>query len=314
LAASTPEAQPTLVYATILFWQPRELSFLGQCVESLLAQDLGPGVELRVLLVDNGCGATPSFPPDAPVALIRLPQNNGFAGGHNVGLRHALTQGADYVLLFNSDAMAQPGLVRELLAAARAWSSAAFLGPLIVRAAAPDRVESAGQSFNKWTARHRELGRGASVSSVRARPTAVDAVSGCALLVRSSTLDAVGVLDDDLFMYFEDMDWCLRARRRGFDVVIVPTSRVLHIGEGSTGGASPRSTFYSVRNHMVVAARQASPIRGWLVMLLAFGYHLAFMATSRKRRNRTHLSALIQGAWAAARGNFGPWRSSADRH
>jgi GT2 family glycosyltransferase len=314
LANSALEDGRTLVYATILFWQTRELAFLGRCIDSLLAQDVGDSIEFRIILIDNGCGAEPGLPADPSIELIRLPENRGFAGGHNVGIRRAMECGADYVLLFNSDAVAQAGLVRELVAVARAWPSAVFVGPLIVRAAAPEWVESAGQSFNTRTARHRELGRGVPVATMDDNPHPVDAVSGCALLARCRAVDAVGLLDDELFMYFEDMDWCLRARRYGYDVVVAPAARVQHMGEGSTGGASPRSTFFSVRNHMVVAARQTGQIRGWLVMLLALSYQLAFLAHSRARRNRMHLDALVQGARAAWSGHLGPWQSGANRH
>ncbi len=314
MVTSVPKPRRTLVYATILYWQVRELTFLGQCVESLLAQDVSEGIELRILLIDNGCGATPSCANDGSVELIRLPENRGFAGGHNVGIRQAMACGADYVLLFNSDAVAQPGLVHDLLVGAKAWPSAAFVGRRIVRPSATDCVESAGQSFNAWTARHRELRRGARVSSVGAALHQVDAVSGCALLARCKAIQAIGLLDDDLFMYFEDMDWCLRARRAGYDVVVAPAARVMHIGEGSTGGATPRSTFFSVRNHMIVAARQAGPIPTWLLMVLALSYHLAFLATSKERRNRGHLDALVRGARAAWAGRLGPWRDGTDRH
>lgn len=312
MATAATDVSRTHIYATILYWQARELALLGRCIDSLLAQDTGDGIEFRIVLIDNGCGATPSLPKDAAFELIRLPENRGFAGGHNVGMRRAMDDGADYVLLFNSDAVAEPGLVRGLAAAADAWPSAACVGPLIIRATAPDRVESAGQSFNVWTARHREARRGELVSAIGGQPWRVDAVSGCALLVRCRAVEIIGLLDEGLFAYFEDMDWCLRARRAGFDNVLAPAARVLHLGHGSTGGASALSTFYSVRNHMVVAARQAGLVRSPLVMFLVLAYHLAYLARSRERRRTEHLFALARGAWAAWTGHLGAWRSSAD--
>jgi GT2 family glycosyltransferase len=283
-----------------------------RCVESLLRQEVGSEVTLRILVVDNGCGATPRLPSEARLELIRLPQNRGFTGGHNIGLRRAADDGADYVLLFNSDAVAEPGLLRDLVAAAQLWPTAAFVGPLIVRATAPDRIESAGQSFNAWTARHREVGRGELITSLDGRPHTVDAISGCALLARCRALEVIGLLDESLFFYFEDMDWCLRARHAGYDVVVVPNTRVLHLGQGSTGGTSPLLTFYSVRNHMVVAARYTRPIRRRLLMMLVLGYHVAYLVRTRDRRKSKHLVALARGAWAAWTGRLGGPNSTAD--
>jgi GT2 family glycosyltransferase len=313
LGTSAAEASRTLVYATVLYWQSSELAMLARCVGSLLAQDPGDTAELRIILIDNGCGATPNMPQGAPVELIRLAENRGFAGGHNAGIRRAMDCRADYVLLFNSDAVAEPGCVQELLAAARRKRLVAFAGPLILHETEPDVIESAGHSFDSRTGRHREISRGRPLSSVCDRIREVDAVSGCVMLASCAALEAIGLLDESLFIYFEDMDWCLRARRAGYDVVVAPRARALHLGQGSTGSASTFTTFYSVRNHLVVAARYASPIRGLPVAFLVLCYQLAFIARSRGRRNTKHLVAFIQGAWAAYAGRMGARRFNANR-
>jgi GT2 family glycosyltransferase len=313
LGNNVPESRRALVYATILYWQTRELPLVERCVESLLAQDVGSGIELRIILVDNGCGGTPRLPSEtSTLELIRVPENRGFAGGHNLGMRRAMANGADYMFLFNSDAVAEAGCVRELVAAALVTPSAAFLGPLVLRATAPEYVESAGQSFNRWTGRHRELARGQRAEDVKLCPRTVDAISGCALLVRRTAVDSIGLLDESLFIYFEDMDWCLRAGGAGYESVVVPRARVLHLGQGSTGGFSAFSTFYSVRNHMVVAARYGGPMRGLLLKPLTLGYHVAYLARSPEQRTSQHLAALVQGAWAAVTGQLGARQSSAD--
>jgi GT2 family glycosyltransferase len=298
-----------VVYASIAYWQKRELPLLRRCIDSLLSQDLRPTTELRIVLVDNGCGAEPQLPPDADVRLIRLPENRGFAGGHNVAIREALANKADYVLLFNSDAVADSTCLTALLDAAEAAPTAAFLGPLIVRASDVDRLESAGQSFDTRTGRHRELDRGRLAASVNPTPHHVDAVSGCALLARASALRSIGLLDEQLFAYFEDMDWCLRARHAGFSVLVVPEARVEHVGGGSSASASELSTYYSVRNHMLVAERYG----GVLPKLLAFAYQLAYVARSPERRSTAHLRALAEGAWAALSAHPGASRFSASR-
>jgi GT2 family glycosyltransferase len=286
------------------------LPLLERCVASLMDQEGGPSVELRISVISNGCDALASLPVDDRIEQIRLTDNRGFAGGHNAGICRALERGADYVLLFNSDATAEPGLVRELVAAAAANPGAAFLGPLLVRAKEPDRVESAGQAFDVPTGRHTEIYRGWRVERVDLDTRKVDAVSGCALLARRGAIEMIGLLDEKLFAYFEDMDWCLRARRAGYDVLLVPRARVLHVGEGSTGGASALSTYYSVRNHTIVAARYG----GALTSPLVLAYHLAFLVRSRERRTKEHFLALARGAWAAWSGERGAMQTSAHRH
>jgi GT2 family glycosyltransferase len=312
LASSTAEL---LVYATVLYWQPRELELLERCVGSLLGQVCDERLRLRVVLVDNGTGLRPHLRPDERLEQVALRKNRGFAGGHNTAMLHAFERGAEYVLLFNSDAVADRNVVQQLVAAAEAAPDAAFVGPLIVRAADPTRVESAGQGFDTRFGRHTELGRGRRVSELaKACTREVDALSGCALLARCAAVRAIGLLDEDLFAYFEDMDWCLRARRAGYRALLVPSAKVWHRGQASTGGSSPISTYYSVRNHMTVAARYATPVRGTWVMPLVLAYQLAYLARSPRQRTRQHLLALASGARAAWAGEAGALRSSANRH
>ncbi|MBV8715976.1 MAG: glycosyltransferase family 2 protein [Chloroflexi bacterium] len=293
-----------VVYASVLYWQQRELEFIPRCVQSLIAQNDDASIAIKVIVVDNGCGVAPRLPCDSNVELIRLASNIGFAAGHNVALRRAMQSGASYHFIFNSDAIAQPGCIRNMLAAAQTQPLAAFLGPVIMTANAEGRIESAGQTFNYWSARHQELAKGGSIGDVDGRPRQVDAVSGCALLARLAAVRTIGPLDEGLFVYFEDMDWCLRARRAGYEVLLVPTARVSHIGHGSTGGSSPLWTFYSVRNHLLVASRHAR-LRKPLLDPLVLAYHLAFLVRSRPANPYKHLAALITGAWAAWTGQLG---------
>jgi len=304
--AATAGARAPLVYATVLYWQPVEVPLVERCVESLVAQEPGGAAQLRVLVLDNGCGATPSLPPRGRVSseLVRLPTHLGFTGGHNAGMRRALVEGADYVFLVNSDIVAERTCLSELLRVAEADPRVGIVGPLVLREAEPDRVESAGQSFHRRTGRHRELGRGMDRGRVGLEPRQVDAVSGCALLAKRDVLTSIGLLDDRLFCYFEDMDWCLRARRQGFGVAVAPRARVWHRGGGSTGPAAPRTTFYSVRNHLVVAGRYARRPVGRLVYPLVLAYHVAFLLRSQKRRSPAHARALVCAAWAALRGRL----------
>lgn len=299
-----------VVYASVLYWQPRELELISECVQSLIVQREQDAVRVRVIVVDNGCGIPPDVPDHPDVELISLPRNVGFAAGHNTAMRRAHECGADYQFIFNSDAIAHAGCLRELVAAAEKHPTAAFLGPVILDANSEARIESAGQTFNSWSARHHELARGALVGQIDAKSRRVDAVSGCALLARLSAVRAIGPLDEGLFVYFEDMDWCLRARRAGFDVVLVPTARVSHLGHGSTGGSSPLWTFYSVRNHLLVASRHAKLGRP-LLDPVVLGYHLAFLLRSRPSNQLKHFSALLTGAWAAWTGQLGPCRADA---
>lgn len=299
------------MYATVLYWSERELPLVERCVESLVAQ-AAPFTDLRILVIDNGCGLTPRLPEF--VELLRLPSNLGFTGGHNAGMRAALAAGAEFFFLVNSDVVLDPSCLLAMLKAARAWPAVGILGPLVLSERSAGQVESNGQAFNAWTGRHHELSRGVAAVDVDQAPHTVDAVSGCALLARRAVLECVGLLDEGLFAYFEDMDWCLRAGRAGFHIGVVPQARVWHKGAGSTRPGWPGTTFYSVRNHLVVAARFGRGPLTWMLAGLVPAYHLAFLLSSRDRRTMTHLAALVRGTFAAWTSRMGQQAGLASSH
>jgi GT2 family glycosyltransferase len=209
---------------------------------------------VRAICVDNGSsdGSDDAVAAQFPdVELIRTGANLGFAGGNNVGIERALERNAEWVLLLNNDATAEPGLVSALEHAAAARPDAGLLACTIL---SPDgTVQYAGASFN---ARFGYSGR---VSTTR--PVALEDVGradGAALAVSRAAIERVGVLDESLFLYVEDVDWSLRIRAAGFAVVLVPDALVRHKGSAATGGrASTTNLYYDTRNTIVVAERDA---------------------------------------------------------
>jgi GT2 family glycosyltransferase len=133
----------------------------------------------------------------------------------------------------------------------------------------------------------------------------VDAVSGCAMLVRLRAVELVGLLDECFFLYFEDLDWCLRAHDAGFEVLSVPRARVWHRGGASIGPASARTTLYSVRNHLQLAARRGRWRPGQVIWPLVICYHLGHLLLDSRTRSTAHFGALARGTWHACRKQMG---------
>ena len=209
---------------------------------------------IPTICVDNGStdGSDLAVTKECPgVELLRTGANLGFAGGNNVGLARALERGADWVLLLNNDATAEPGLLPALERAARARPDAGLLACTIL---SPDgAVQYAGATFNA------RLGYSGRVAT--SRPTAlrdVGRADGAALAVSRSAAERAGVLDESLFMYVEDVEWSLRVRAAGFAVVLVPDALVRHEGSAASGGrSSTTNLYYDTRNTIVVTERHA---------------------------------------------------------
>jgi GT2 family glycosyltransferase len=220
------------------------------------------------ILVDN---ASPDDPTAAVLAaqpetqMLRLAANEGYAAACNRGVRAAAAAGAEHVLVMNNDAELAPDALDRLAAAAREHPGA-VLAPLIVYTDAPDEVWSAGGYLEPPCVRNHHLGLGeprSAHTAPRAAAHAVEWATGCALFFSMTTFDRVGPFDEKFFLYLEDVDWCLRARRAGIPTWIIPEAVVQH-DVSRTTGELPSATirYYAYRNHFRLAFRHAGWARG----------------------------------------------------
>jgi GT2 family glycosyltransferase len=256
------------------------------------------------ICVDNGStdGSDRTVEERFPaVELLRTGANLGFAGGNNAGIARAFERGADWVLLLNNDATAEPGLVDALERAAAARPDAGLLACTILE---PDgaTVQYAGASFN---ARLGYSGRVSTVVPGSVRD--VGRADGAALAVSREAVERAGMLDESLFMYVEDVDWSLRIRAAGFAVVLVPDARVRHKGSAASGGSASTTNLYSdTRNTIVAAERHAPGLRGPRRAVIVAA-HLVLALSHSTRREA--IRAVLAG-WRDARAGRLGQRSS----
>jgi GT2 family glycosyltransferase len=239
--------------AVVLSWNGRE--------DTLAALESLQGIP--AVVVDNGStdGSADAVAERFPeVELIRAGVNLGFAAGNNVGIRRALERGADWVLLLNNDATVEPGLAEALEAAAAARPDAGVLACKVLFAD-DDRLWYAGASWDPLLGRSRHEGFGEPDEPGALRDT--ERATGAGMAVSRAAIEAAGLLDEELFLYAEDLEWCLRIRAAGFAVVYVPDARVRHRVSASAGGAgSPTTAYYETRNVLAVVERHRPLPRG----------------------------------------------------
>lgn len=236
------------------------LSYNGR-EDTLAALESLRGIE--TVVVDNGSSdgtAEAVAERFSEVELIRTGVNLGFAGGNNVGIRRVLDRGAEWVLLLNNDASVEPGLVEALAAAAAERPDAGVLACKVLFADS-DRLWYAGATFdaNLGRSRHERFGEPDRPDPLRETTRA----TGAAMAVSRAAIEAAGLLDEELFLYAEDLEWSLRIRRAGYTILYVPAARVRHRVSAAAGGAgSPTTAYYETRNMLAVVERYRPLPRG----------------------------------------------------
>jgi N-acetylglucosaminyl-diphospho-decaprenol L-rhamnosyltransferase len=197
-----------------------------------------------VVVVDHGStDDTVSFARGRGVRVIEQ-ENKGMGGGNNAGMR---ATGGRYYFLLNSDAWVRDGGLEKLVEFADAHPEAAVVGPKLLN---PDgslqrsvrgeptlwRLATEYLFIRKLAPRSRRLNPLYRGDFAHDRIEEVDWLYGPALLVRREAADAVGLFDEDFFMFSEEVDWMTRFRRAGWSIVFFPEAEVVHVGGASHGG------------------------------------------------------------------------------
>lgn len=299
------DAEPRLGLAVVHYNAPAELR---RCLESLAHTDYE---NLDLLVIENGSrpaarDRAAAFLADHPRArVLAFEDNRGFTGGCNAALADLFARGCDYVLLLNQDTVVTPDAFHALVRAAREHPDAGPIGPRVVKEWPGAPTASVGERYwaeLAWLPR--SLLR---VRAVRQRSYPVGGVTGCAFLLSRRAYERLGGFDDGFFAYYEEVEYCLRARAGGMQPRVEPTAEIAHGGHRGFGGGFTRvSAYLKARNLWRLAA-----LRLTRPQLLGFaaGYFL-LIGTSMLGylvRGRPDLARIIAAGTAAGmRGESGP--------
>lgn len=252
-AVAAPAPCPGVI-VVVLNWNGAQTTL--DCLTTVYALDYP---RYTAAVVDNGStDGSPAIIGNAfpQVKILALEHNAGLSEGYNAGLRWALEQGCDYVLLLNNDVALGSDTLRVLVEAAEEHPQAGLISPKIFLGAPPsDRIYWTGgwftlNPFRAPTRGYRCRDRGHWDTLCEA-----DLSANTAVLARAAMIRAVGLLDPDYFYMCEDFDWSLRARQAGFGVLFVPQAHVWHLESTTIGFLSPRMVYYYMRNMLLLSQR-----------------------------------------------------------
>ena len=253
-----------------------------QCVGSLLLMDYA---NFDMLLVDNGStdGSVDHIQNAFPfVDILQTGANLGFGGGCNVGIRHAMMRGAEYVWLINSDATVHRSALSALVKMADQNPALGSVGSVLYEADQVTQIQLwGGGRVNLWlgTSRHCRS------------PGPIDFVSGASVLLRCAALQKVGLFDEDrYFMYWEDTDLAYRMRNSGWQLAVATDSKIWHKQSASLGKGSLLLDQYATQSCVRFLRRHAP------VPMLSIGLMLLRMVAKRALiGNPGRIAAVLKG-------------------
>ena len=230
----------------------------GEEVLETIASLLAGSVRPEILVVDNASTdhsrerIAEAFPS---VTLIFNKENQGFAAGMNIGLRYGLERGAHFFWLINNDAVVTRNALENLLRIATDVPKS-ILSPAIYTPSGKPWFLGGKISFFRMRAYHSALQKN----------TSNEYLTGCALLIPRQAIEQVGFLDERYFLYYEDAAYSQKARRAGFDLLVVPEAKVMHAEKSQE---NPKKIYWLVRSG-ILFFREASPWywRPWIAIYL----------------------------------------------
>lgn len=246
-----------------------------KCLKSLAKIKSSKEFTVEILVIDNASKNESvekirAAIPD--VNMIENPINTGFSGGCNEGMRYALDNGADYVLLLNNDTVVDSNFIEEMYKASK---------PAEIGGVVPKIYFEKGNEYHKDKYKDKDLGKiiwyaGGIMDwkNLIGHNRGVDEVdegqfdtegitelaTGCCFLIKAEILKQVGVFDDKYFLYYEDADLCERIKKAGYKIMYQPKAIIWHKNAGSSGSGSVLQDYYITRNRLLFGMRYA-PIR-----------------------------------------------------
>ena len=268
-------------YIIVLNWNSERETI--KCVESL--RNLDNFSNCRVIVVDNnshkksydsileyfilnyenefieiGEKEAVSYNIDHNLYLIRNEGNYGYAGGNNIGIKFALKfESMSYVWILNNDTIVQTNSLKFMLHKFLENNNYGVVGSRLVELENKSNVQGVGGIINSWLCTTKEIGSDLNINDAideKKFEEKIDYVIGASLLISRDCLETVGLLCEDYFLYYEEIDYCNRAKSKGFLIGIASKSVVFHAHGASTNkGKSLIADYYSVRNRILITRK-----------------------------------------------------------
>ena len=233
--------------------------------------------------------------------IITFPnqKNLGFTGANNVGIEYAIKNDFEYVMLINNDTEVEKNFINPLIELLEKNQNFGAAQPLILNYYNRNKVWSAGGFLNKF------FGYTYVIKSPEGIKKNIDWITGCCFFLRTDVIKKIGLLDENFFAYYEDVDWSIRIKNAGYDLAFVKSSVVYHHGskssknESNEGTLSPFVHYLNIRNHIFLLRKNKNVFNSIGVLFFQFfkivSYSVYFIVRVRINKLNMVYKGLVDG-------------------
>lgn len=290
------------VWIVILNWNSAKDT--AECIDSLRSSTYR---NFYILVVDNGSSDS-SYEELKKLSyqgfIIKNTRNLGYTGGNNIGIRHAMEHGAEYVWLLNNDTVVHPKCLEQLIIAGEKLPEAGLLSPVVYYAEEKAKVQFAKEYIDL---RRMEKSSGYDIAKEDSINHIIH-LPGTALMIKRAVIEKIGFLRDELFAYWEDTDYCIRAVKANFKNVVVESAAVFHKHQlcGEDGSWKSSHFYYYMLRNKILIGRYHFDNR--LERIRYFFYCILKAADISSSLRPDYAQSYIKGLWHGLAGVTGPIR------
>ncbi len=289
------ENEPKVVIIIVTY---NRLNVLKDCILSLLKTRYE---NYKIVIVDNASkdGTTDAIQSFFPsVKIIRNEKNLGYTGGNNKGIKWALNQNCDYIMILNDDVVVEPDFIKNLVNVAQGDRRIGLACPKLLCFEIPTKFFKEYGGYNYY------LGINRQPLLKTNYPTEIELVPGASILIRKETIQKIGLMDENFFLYFDEGDLCYRTKKAGFKMMFVPSAIAYHkVSESFSGRTNPVVLYYSTRNELLLARKHLNFLLFVMFWMPRFVFRI--VQYSIATRDVKPAKSMIRGFLDFTKGKFG---------
>lgn len=223
-----------------------------ECIESIKKNE--KNVDYEIIVVDNKStdNSIEELSKLQNIHLIKSEENKGFSYGNNLGIKYALNKGAKYVLLLNNDTIISENSISILKNEMEKHEDLGIISSRVMYYDFPDKINSDGGHIN-WMKGIAIIENKRSIyKEKKEKFKYTEFVTGCCMLIKKEVIETIGYLPEEYFMYYEDVDYCVKVQRNNFKIGVCYDSVIYHKESASSGGNdNPFAIKWNTRNRMI---------------------------------------------------------------